>query len=263
MQSGTLIFLYKIATWLVLPFSLAGLALLAVLLTGRVRGWGRIAVALAFLALWGGGCRWTSENLVWSLERFSRPPAPGVGADAIVVLGGCMQQALPPRRAVEISDAGDRVLEAARLWREGRAPRLVVTGGPWDASQHPYSEASAMAELLEFLGVPAEVILQESRSRTTRENALEVKGVLEPLGVRRILLVTSALHMARAVALFRAQGFEVIPAPTDFVVAEIGRRSFQLEVLTLLPNVDSLSLTTRALHEWMGIAVAAALGWAG
>ncbi|MGH7288005.1 MAG: YdcF family protein [Myxococcota bacterium] len=261
MQSGTILFLSKLATWLALPFSLAGLALLGVLLTGRVRGWGRVALALALLLLWGGGCRWTSESLVRSLERFSRPPEPGLQAEAIVVLGGFMQPALPPRRAVEISDAGDRALEAARLWREGRAPRLVVTGGPWDASQGPHSESSATAELLGFLGVPADAILHENRSRTTRENALEVKRLLAPLGIQRILLVTSALHMPRAAALFRAQGFEVIPAPTDFLVVEIGQRSFQLEVLTLLPNVDSLSLTTRALHEWMGMAVAAVLGW--
>src|SRR4029453_10948431 len=146
--SSTLLYLVKFATWLVFPFSLAGLALLALLLRGGLRPGARATLALALALLWGGGCRLTSERLARSLEGLSRPPAPGVGAEAIVVLGGGVQPAVPPRRAVELSDAGDRVLEAARLFREGRAPRVVASGGRFDSSERPESEASEMAELL-------------------------------------------------------------------------------------------------------------------
>jgi uncharacterized SAM-binding protein YcdF (DUF218 family) len=261
--SSTFLFLSKLLAWLVIPFSLAGLLLMMVLVAGGLRPLARVGVALALALLWGGGCRWTSENLVRSLEGYSRPPAPGIEAEAIVVLGGGLLSALPPRRAVELSDAGDRVLEAARLWREGRAPRVVTTGGRFDASERPRTQASETAELLGFLGVPSEAIVEERRSRNTRENAVEARAVLEPLGVRRILLVTSALHMQRAAALFRAQGFEVIPAPTDYVAVDTGERSWQLQILALLPDADSLSLTTRALREWLGLAVAYAFGWIG
>lgn len=260
--SSILLFLTKLATWLTFPFSLAGLALLAALLRRGLRPGARALVALALALLWGGGCRWTSESLARSLERLSRSPAPGVAAEAIVVLGGGVQPAVPPRRAVELSDAGDRVLEGARLWREARAPRVVVSGGRFDPTERPESEASEMAELLRFLGVPPEVILEQGRSRNTREDALLVRALLEPLGVRRILLVTSALHMPRASALFRAQGFEVVPAPTDYVAVDVAGRSTGLSLLTLLPTAESLGLTTRALREWLGLLVARALGWA-
>jgi len=116
-----------------------------------------------------------------------------------------------------------------------------------------------MAEVLELLGVPASAILQESRSRNTYENAVEARRLLEPAGANRILLVTSALHMPRAVASFRHQGFEVIPAPTDFwIVTEEAQtragRLFRLAT-SVLPDAETLAYTTRALHEYFGIAM--------
>jgi uncharacterized SAM-binding protein YcdF (DUF218 family) len=166
--------------------------------------------------------------------------------------------ALPPRKVPELADAGDRVLEAARLWREGRAPLVVACGGTLDGTP---PEASSLAALLQFLGVAPDAILEEQRSRNTHENAVEAWRVLEPRGARRILLVTSALHMPRAAALFRAQGFEVVPAPTDWLIVDPGPRSRLGAALTFLPNAESLSVTTRALREWLGLAVAGVLGW--
>lgn len=251
--------LAKLATWVFYPFSLAGLLLVFALCRRGVRTSVRAAIALALALLWGGGSRLASEPLVRSLESYARPPAPGVTADAIVVLGGGLQAAIPPRRAVEVTDAGDRVLEGARLWREGRAPRIVTSGGSFEGTP---PQAASAAELLRFLGVPPDAILEQSAPLTTREEALAIRRVLEPLGAERILLVTSALHMRRAAALFRGEGFDVVPAPTDFLVIDAPRRSLARTLLTFLPRVESLSLTTRALHEWLGLAVARASGWA-
>lgn len=257
-SSFSLIF-SKLLTWAIYPFSLAGLVLLAALLTRGVSGWTRSLIATALVLLWGGGCRLTSETLVRSLEGYSRPPASDVTADAIVVLGGGIQPATPPRRAVEVTDAGDRILEALRLWREGRASRIVTSGGSFERDARP--QAAGAAELLKFLGVPADAILVQPGSLTTSEEAIVIWNLLEPYGQRRILLVTSALHMRRAAERFRTQGFEVIPAPTDFIATDARKRSVGFTLLTWLPRVESLSLTTRALHEWLGIAVARVSGW--
>jgi uncharacterized SAM-binding protein YcdF (DUF218 family) len=248
----------KVLSWLFYPLTLAGVAMLFVVAARGVRPLPRAAAALALLALWGGGCRFTSETLVRSLEGYSRPPAADVRAEAIVVLGGGVQPAFPPRRAVELSDAGDRVLEAARLFREGRAPIVVPTGGPFDRA---IPQSTEMAELLRFMGVPAEAIVEQDKSRNTREDAVEVRAVLAPRGAKRILLVTSALHMRRAAALFRAQGFEVVPAPTDFLAVDAAAVPRGVSLITLLPNAESLATTTRALREWVGLGVAAVLGW--
>jgi uncharacterized SAM-binding protein YcdF (DUF218 family) len=256
---AALLFLVKFATWLTFPLSLAGLALLGVVFSRGVPRRPRALALLALAILWGGGCGLTASTLAGSLEARARPLlASEAPADAIVVLGGGILPALPPRRAPELSDAGDRVLEASRLWREGRAPRVLACGGTLDAIS---PEASGLAALLRFLGVPPEAILEDRLSRTTRENAVEARRLLEPLEARRILLVTSALHMPRAAGLFRGQGFEVVPAPTDWLVVEGEERSRPSRALWLLPTADGLTLTTRTLREWLGLAVAWALGW--
>ena len=73
-----------------------------------------------------------------------------------------------------------------------------------------YPEANTMAELLALLGVPADALILETRSRNTYENAVEVKQELAALGAERVGLVTSAMHMPRSVALFEKQGFTVL-----------------------------------------------------
>ncbi len=105
-----------------------------------------------------------------------------------------------------------------------------------------------MAELLQELGVPAAAILQESNSRTTRENRDESLPILQAHGIRRILLVTSALHMLRALALFRATDLEVIPAPTDFET----RFPSNAHPLRWLPDAQALADGSRAFKEYLG-----------
>src|SRR5690606_30182135 len=81
-------------------------------------------------------------------------------------------------------------------------------------------ETDAMTELLVALGVPEEAILPEDRSRNTYENALYVRELLAQADSNEIVLVTSALHMPRSVAIFERQGFSVTPAPVDYFVTE-------------------------------------------
>ncbi len=85
--------------------------------------------------------------------------------DAIVVLGGITSPAYPPQPITHLGCDGDRLVYAAELYHEGKAPVVVVSGGvmPWDESFPRESEQ--MAELLRIMGVPASAILQESGSR--------------------------------------------------------------------------------------------------
>ena len=105
-----------------------------------------------------------------------------------------------------------------------------------------------MAELLREWGVPAAVILQESTSRTTRENRDNSLLLLQAHNARRILLVTSALHMPRALALFQAIDLEVIPAPTDFET----RFPSNAHLLRWLPDAQALADGSRAFKEYLG-----------
>lgn len=103
-----------------------------------------------------------------------------------------------------------------------------------------------MRRLLLDLGVPAEAILLEESSRNTRQNASESAALLKARGIRRILLVTSATHMDRALGHFREAGLEVTPAPADFQNMGI------VDARRWLPNADALAQSARSLKEWVG-----------
>ena len=124
------------------------------------------------------------------------------GADAIVVLGaGVVGECGTNNNGVR------RVLRAAELWRDRRAPLLVFTGGrPADGG---CAIAAAMAALAESVGVPREAMLLESESHSTHENAVLAEPLLRARGVRRVLLVTDRLHMRRSEGVFKRLGIEV------------------------------------------------------
>ena len=114
-----------------------------------------------------------------------------------------------------------------------------------------------MLRFLADLGVPPEAILLEGRSRNTRENALYTAEILSAEGIDRVLLVTSALHMPRALATFRAAGIDAEPAPTDFEVMPE-----PAHLMRWLPDAEALSDSTRALKEYVGWWVYRWRGWA-
>lgn len=160
-----------------------------------------------------------------------------------------MQGARPPMRLYSnLEAAADRVWYAARLFRAGKAPQILLTGGnlPWGGIEQP--EADGMAELLEDLGVPKTALLLEGRSRTTEQNRDYSLPILHRLGVKRILLVTSALHMPRAIRLFEATDLTVVPAPADFEVFDRDNA----HPLRWLPDAQALADSSRAYKEYLG-----------
>jgi uncharacterized SAM-binding protein YcdF (DUF218 family) len=126
--------------------------------------------------------------------------------------------------------------------------------------------AEAMAELLALMGVPPSALWLEPLSRNTYENAVETKKLLDAEGIDRIILVTSALHMPRAAAIFAKQGYAIIPAPTDYKVTAADWDYYwapdpSIQLFNLLPSARSLDLTAQALKEYIGIAVYRVRGW--
>jgi uncharacterized SAM-binding protein YcdF (DUF218 family) len=254
------VFLSKMLPPLVYPLGLACLLILLALFLRRRSGWQQAALILALLALLIGGNRWVAMGLARYLERRYLPPEPVPTAQAIVVLGGGTEALESPRPITEVSGAGDRVLYAAWLYQQGKAPVILASGGLLDWSSQQTTPAQDMAALFELFGIPPEAIWLQSESRNTYEDALFSAKILKEKGIQRILLVTSAWHMPRSVRLFRAQGLEVLPAPTDFYVTDADWKSLtsldlRVQVLGLLPSADNLGLTTRMLKEYLGMIV--------
>ena len=92
----------------------------------------------------------------------------------------------------------------------------------------------------------------DERSRTTAENALESARILQASGVTRVLLVTHAAHMPRAVDVFQRAGLGVVPAPTAFMSAPPDFESDVPAVFAWVPSASALATTSAVAHEWMG-----------
>lgn len=242
-------YLEKIAAMLILPPS--GpilLALVGLWLAWRDWRFGKTLVFTGLAALWLLATPWLSDQLRYSLERHYPPMRVDElpRADAIVVLGGGLE---PPNRRNPYPDLGaasDRYWHTARLWHAGKVDEILISGGalPWRDARA--SEAESAVTLLAALGVPADRIVLEPASLNTRQNADLSASLLRARGAEHILLVTSALHMARAKALFERTGLRITPAATDH---EIGLEPFG--ALRLLPDSDALDGSARAIKEYL------------
>ncbi|MGC9521332.1 MAG: YdcF family protein [Anaerolineae bacterium] len=262
-------FLSKFLPLLVYPAGLAfGLLVLALLLRNRKR-LSTALTALGLVVIWLGGNRIFSMSLLRALEWQYPPLAQPerIEADAIVVLGGGTRQQLPPRPTHELGEAGDRVVYAARLYRAGVAPVIVVSGahGPL-SNDGQMPESQAMADLLVFFGVPREAIITEDTSQNTYENGVESARLLAANGLSEIVLVTSAMHMPRAYGVFEKLDLSVIPAPTDYVLtrsdwAFYTQPRLDIQVMNLLPAAEHMELTEKALKELIGTLVYRLRGW--
>lgn len=261
------LFFSKLLPIFLYPLGLASLLLLlALVLLWRKPRLAAIPIALALVVLLVSSSAWVSDWLVRSLERHDLPKTDIPKADAIVVLGGATRPAVLPRPWVEVTEEGDRVLYAAKLFREGKAPRIILSGGRVDwAGKNDIPESADMAELIKTMGVPETALLQEPTSRNTRENAVNTKKIMDAQGIRKILLVTSALHMPRSLRIFQKLGIDAFPATTDFLSSD--RESQELQntpqdiTLNSLPDAERLRNTTRVLKEYVGIGVYWLRGW--
>jgi uncharacterized SAM-binding protein YcdF (DUF218 family) len=220
-------------------------------------------IAIALVILFLSSNEIFSKWLVRSLEWQYLPNGDIPKAEAIVVLGGGTRPRIAPRPWYEVNEAGDRILYGSWLYKQGKAPLLIVTGGraEW-LGEGGNPESEDMAAIAEFMGVPPKAIIQESQSFNTRDNAINTKEILAKRGITKILLVTSALHMPRSMEIFRKVGIETIAVPTDFLSVQNENSKGLAAVLELLPSVDALRNTTNAIKEYIGLLVYQLAGWA-
>lgn len=237
-----------------------GIAIAGLLLIGlNRRKLGAVAVTAAVFWLWVWSLPIISDMLSASLEgRYLQMSAEDLPpADALVLLGGGVRPGPPNWPYSDLNEGADRIWHAARLYHAGKAPVVIASGGSFAWQGERISEAEAMLGILLDLGVPSAAIMLEEQSRSTRENALYIAKLLQGQELEIILLVTSALHMPRALAAFRAVGIKAIPAPTDFEVMPQPNHP-----LRWLPDAGALGNSTRALKEYLGLLVYRLRGWA-
>ncbi|NLP31533.1 DUF218 domain [Oligella ureolytica] len=216
-----------------------------------------IVIAVVWLGLWSlpitsikVGSFLEEQYAIASVEEVPH-------ADAIVVLGGnTASNRLNWFQDDVVRDLTHRRLDTAEaLYAAGKAPLIIVSGG---ANEGTVSEARGMESSLLSLGVPAEAIVREDSSQTTRENALYTKRKMEEQGVDSVLVVTSALHMPRAMGVFKSLGIKAYAAQNP---PQIQMPSNQPDFNPYLPNMRALSASRSIIKEYLGYWVYQLRGW--
>jgi len=204
----------------------------------RLHRTGITLCVLGIALLWLLATPFIADSLVRSAERYpALDLAKPIDAQAVVILGGGVRLNAPEYgSSAPGATTLERIVYGARVAHVTHLP-VLVSGS--------HGEAAAMTSSLQRdLGITPTWI--ENHSRDTHQNARMSAAILVPSGVRRIVLVTSAAHMARSVSEFQAAGLEVVPAPT----AMWTRRDTGL--LEWVPNTDALVRSQRALYEGLG-----------
>lgn len=229
--------------------------LLALCIGRRRTGVSLVAASVGWLYL-ASTC-WLGDRLMTSLEQRYPPVAVSAlpEADVILLLGGGVHSKKSEDVLGNLNRWSDRLLFAAGLYHAGKAPVILISGG---GPEGRATEAAMTGEILRVMQVPESAMLLEQTSRNTYDNAVFSEPMLTERGWDRILLVTSAFHMRRAVALFEARGVTVIPAPTDHHISDMLEERYWLD---RLPSLSGLIVTHYAIHEFVGYLVYRWRGW--
>jgi uncharacterized SAM-binding protein YcdF (DUF218 family) len=214
---------------------------------------GKALISVAFIVLTALSYSAVSDSLLRPLER-TFPPLevektaaevlPGRDVKWIVVLGGghTSDPALPATGRLSF-EALARLTEAVRLHRALPGTKLLLSGG---AVYDPVSEARIYFETALILGIPEQNLVLSEHARDTEEEARFIK---ETVGKDGLILVTSASHMPRAVALFQKQGMDPIPAPAGHLVKDRDYRAPG----DFFPSALALHKAQMAAHEYLGM----------
>ena len=205
---------------------------------------------LGFVAVyWLMATRTGVTLLVWGLAHGVAPRGDqesARGADVVVVLGGGAGTFVQSGAALGALTAGSllRALEGARVYKLIQARQVIVSGGIPRPGLQLQPESEMLRDALIKAGVPADCIVQDPEARTTREHPQTAGSILHRNQVSRFVLVTSPMHMRRAMAVFRAAGFDPVPSVSLLQPENRPPPSW------IVPTIDSLYQSNQAVYEY-------------
>lgn len=219
----------------------------------KCKGWLRHLLLIIFLALVVLSNPWLSNLAYMAWEINDRPKEIKTHSyDAIVVLGGGTVYSTDTAGNDLHLGGADRLYQGMRLLQAGAAPRIVLTG-----YGDPLSEAALARKVLLTMGMPDSAILVEPSARTTWENASFTAALVNKhpglFPRKRLLLVTSALHVRRAMWCFQRCGLSVTPYPCDIRSSAAPPAEWLNRVLWNLPAAGVFCGWDVLIHEWIGM----------
>lgn len=239
--------LSKVLQFLVQPFSLLFLALLTIAIFYH-RRWARRVLLVVVVCFYGLSMPYAANRLMHWLEAprvapaSLRPPY-----DVVLVLSGMVDLPVSRGGHLEFSSGVDRILAGIAFVKQGIGKRLLISGGSGKLLDQQTKEAELLQTFALQFGLTAEQVLIEPTSRNTYENAAYSATILRTRQMQRVVLITSASHMRRALAAFHKQGIFPDTYPVDFRASDEGIP------FSFVPSVSGLSKTTAAIHELIGL----------
>ena len=200
-----------------------------------------------------------ARTIVGSLKPFKASHVDPNRRTAVVILGSGSWHAMDwdGRTAVYPDPAAaSRQLEAARVYNLVNPVVIISSGGNPHPARRMMPAGEAMRNDLVALGVPADRILVETESGTTRDEALIVNRMLKAEQIEQVILVTSETHMRRSLGVFRSVGITAIPA----IALEFFREEASWRDL-LVPSLAGLDLGSENVHELIGLGYYWLRGW--
>ena len=229
------------------------------MLAAALRWRSRTLIALPLALLWILGTPVVADTVMRSLEdRYTwRPDAAYAEADAVFVLGGGIlgprdRSGAPSGIEVEWGASADRFERALSLHLSGRARVLVLSAGAPGNPGEP-GDGARLREIAIQRGVPPESVIVTREVLNTATEADALTELASRLHWKRVLLVTSAFHMPRAMRLFRKCPAEVVPVPVDYQTPAAGMPSGSAGLDQYLPQAEALFRSERAVREYWGI----------
>lgn len=169
--------------------------------------------------------------------------------DVAIVLGG-IGRIDERQKRFDFTYSADRLFQTLELFYRGRIKQIVFSGGSGSIRFPEHKEAVYVKKYLQTIRVPDSCMIMESESKNTYENAVFTKKILDSLKLNgSVLLVTSAYHMPRAIAVFKKAGYKNI---TPYLTNRIsGPRRFEWDHC-LIPNPEAMVTLNVLIHEWIG-----------
>lgn len=254
--------LSKIIDFILLPITwLIALSLISLLAksinTKRIAGLSALGILLL------GSNAYFVNKLISAYEMPQITLKPTDHYPLAIVLGGGMIRPLQedPNR-INLAESSDRCLQAAMLYKSGKIDQILITGGNTSIGSLKIDESNETEQvkrLLIQLGIPDDRIVTETKSKNTRENAINSKKILDSMGIQKpVLLITSAYHMRRANACFEKINVPVIPYAVDNKKKDTPMGILEI----LMPSEKELNKLAILIHEMSGYLIYQFMGYA-
>jgi uncharacterized SAM-binding protein YcdF (DUF218 family) len=241
--------LSKLLIYLIMPLTIV-FGLLALGLFMKNPRWKKRALWSCFIVFYLFSNEFIANEVMKAWEIPAKPFADIKKYKVGIVLTGTTMSGLQPDDRVYFSR--DRITHTIQLYKLGLIEKILISGGIGRLIDTDEPEANKYQSVMIMMGIPPDDIIVENKTRNTAESAPAVKRILDSYHYKyeECLLITSAFHMRRSLAVYQKQGLNIDQFTTDFYSHP---RSFYPDGL-LLPQHEAISIWSKLMKEWIGIA---------